>query len=98
MPQCPNKDCSGFCVEKAGDWWYCSVCECWYPGAHLRSKGCLGKTAKKKSTKSKKRRSKSESKPSTPSNSPKGIPEPSKSSKPRKGIRKPPKGTRKPRL
>jgi hypothetical protein len=54
--RCPKTDCEGVCTEQPGDWWYCSRCECWYPGAHLRAKGCLRKTEKKSETRPKRGR------------------------------------------
>jgi hypothetical protein len=55
-PFCPKKECSGHCEERAGDWWYCSSCQCWYPGAHLRAKGALHKTERKTETPVKRKR------------------------------------------
>lgn len=47
LPKCPDSSCVGSCVEKPGDWWYCGMCCCWFPGAHLRLKGLLGKGSPK---------------------------------------------------
>lgn len=90
-PRCPKDDCPGRCEEKPGDWWYCDQCQCWYPGAHLRAKGRLGKTEKKTATKS---RAKKKKAATTDVNPPK-----TQQAAPKKVKPKPrPKGLRRPRL
>jgi hypothetical protein len=85
---CPGDGCNGRCTERQGDWWECSVCENWFPGAYLRLKGILGKTAKKSATKTKRKTQTKVVRPVTKT-----------TTKPPKAKRRPkPRGIRRPRI